>query len=355
MRGIPTLDGITAERITTNRITTRVLFAGGSEGIPVIFLHGNWSCATWWEETMLALPEGYWAIAFDQRGYGQADHERKVDATQGAGDFSDDAAALLDHLNIERAHILGCSMGGAAVWRMMRDYPTRFRSGILVNPASPYGFSGTKDEIGTPCFGDFAGTGGGLRNQELIKRVVENDRSAESEFSPRVSLRTLFHPGFENQREEELLSSVLATHIGDQDIPGDFTESPNWPYLAPGVWGANNAASPKYAGDVSEIYDGRCTAPILWVRGECDQVISDTSGSDTGFLGKTGVLPGWPGDSVYPPQPMLRQTRYVLDKYAAAGGQYVEEVIPKAGHVPFIDQPDEFNQVLHEFIRKVDA
>ena len=69
---------------------------------------------------------------------------------------------------------------------------------------------------------DFAGTGGGLRNQEMIEKVLAGDRSSDYESSPRVSMRGLFIPPFIPRREEELLSSVFATHIGDQDIPGDL-------------------------------------------------------------------------------------------------------------------------------------
>jgi pimeloyl-ACP methyl ester carboxylesterase len=347
---IPTLDGITAKTITTDRITTRVLFSGKEGGAPVLFLHGNWSCATWWEETMLALPDGFQGIALDQRGYGEADPSKKVDATRGAGDWADDAVAFLDHLQIEATHIVGCSMGGYIVWRLLTDFPERLRSVVQVNPCSPYGFSGTKDIEGTPCFEDFAGSGGGLRNMELIDRVQAQDRGTDSEFSPRVSLRTLFHQSFEIPREEELLTSVLSTHIGEQDIPGDFESSPNWPYVAPGVWGPNNATSPKYHSDIDQLIDGRVRVPLLWIRGEQDNVISDASQSDTGHLGKIGAIPDWPGEDVYPPQPMVGQTRSVLEKYADAGGRFSEVVIKKAGHIPFIDNPVNFNQVLHEFL-----
>jgi pimeloyl-ACP methyl ester carboxylesterase len=299
---------------------------------------------------MLALSDRYWGIAIDQRGYGESDFRKKVDATRGAGDWADDAVALLDHLSIKKAHVLGCSMGGNTVWQMMHEYPEKFLSVILVNPASPYGFGGTKDVTGTPCFEDFAGSGGGLRNQELIERVLAKDRSSKSEFSPRVSLKGLFTPSFSLPREEELLSSVLATHIGEKDIPGDFVTSPNWPYLGPGVWGANNATSPKYVGDISNLFDGRLKVPVLWIRGAQDDVISDYSHSDTGTLGSLGVIPGWPGDEVFPPQPMISQTRYVLEKYVQAGGTYSEVIIENSGHIPFIDQPDKFNQVFHDFI-----
>ena len=53
---IPTLPGINARTVNTARITTRVLCAGDEDGAPVIFVHGNLTSATFWEETMLAMP-----------------------------------------------------------------------------------------------------------------------------------------------------------------------------------------------------------------------------------------------------------------------------------------------------------
>ncbi|OQY24093.1 MAG: alpha/beta hydrolase [Anaerolineaceae bacterium 4572_32.1] len=349
---IPTLEGITAKTITTRRMTTRVLFSGPEGGIPVLFLHGNVSSATWWEETMAALPDGYRGIAPDQRGFGEADPKAKIDATRGMGDLADDALALLDHLGIEQTHVVGNSLGGMVVWRMMIDYPKRILTVTLADPGSPYGFGATRDVDGTPTTPDLAGSGGGLSNPELIRRLQDGDRGMESQFSPRAVLRALLvKPPFVPPREEELLSSMLATHIGEQDVPGDSVPSPNWPHMAPGLWGATNATSPKYAGDVSKIYDGRITVPVLWVRGSHDLAVSDTAASDPGYLGRLGLLPGWPGEEAYPPQPMVGQTRAVLEKYAAAGGSYREVVIQDAGHVPFIEKPDEFNAVFQAHLR----
>ena len=95
---VAVLEGILARMLTTGRLTTRVLFSGPDDGIPVLFIHGNFSSATWWEETMLRLPPGYLGIAPDQRGFGDAEPGARVDATRGMRDFVDDAIALMDHL-----------------------------------------------------------------------------------------------------------------------------------------------------------------------------------------------------------------------------------------------------------------
>ncbi len=139
---IPTLPGITARTITTDRITTRVLFSGPDDGIPVLFLHGNVSSATWWEELMAALPagpsigpgHGFRGIAPDQRGFGEAEFEKKIDATRGMGDLADDAIALLDHLGVDKCHVVGNSLGGNVVWQLLGEHPRRFLTATQAAP-----------------------------------------------------------------------------------------------------------------------------------------------------------------------------------------------------------------------------
>ena len=348
---IATIEGITEKTIATDRLTTRVLFSGPQDGIPVLFLHGNVSSATWWEEAMVALPEGFQGIAPDQRGFGEADPTKKIDATRGMGDLADDAAALLDHLGMEKAYLVGNSLGGMVIWEMIKLHPAKCASIILVDPGSPYGFGATRDDQGTPTTPDFAGSGGGLSNPELIKLIKEGNRTMDSPFSALSALRTLLvKPPFISAREEELLSAMLSTQIGPQEVPGDAEQSANWPHVAPGKWGATNATSPKYQDGLEKIADLEPKVPVLWVRGADDMVVSDTAAADPGFLGRIGLLPGWPGEEAYPPQPMVAQTRAVLDSYSAEGGSYREIVIDDAGHVPFLEKPEEFNRVFHQHL-----
>ena len=66
---------------------------------------------------------------------------------------------------------------------------------------------------------------------------------------------------------------------------------------------------------------------MLWVRGSDDQIVSDNSLFDLGMLGSLGAIPGWPGVDVFPPQPMISQTRAVLEKVSGGGRQ-----LPRGGH-----------------------
>jgi hypothetical protein len=135
----------------------------------------------------------------------------------------------------------------------------------------------------------------------------------------------------------------MTEKIGEQKYPGDFVPSPNWPNVAPGKYGPINALTPKYVGGTVRKFIAADPKPhILWIRGDSDMIVSDTSFFDMGYLGKLGYVPGWPGEEVYPPQPMVGQTRYVLEQYTANGGSFEEVVIADSGHTPYIDKPEEF-------------
>ena len=93
---------------------------GPRDGTPVLLIHGfasnariNWIGTGW---TKVLTDDGYRVVAIDNRGHG---HSTKFyePADYGPDIFADDAVALLDHLKIERTHVVGYSMGGRiAAW-----------------------------------------------------------------------------------------------------------------------------------------------------------------------------------------------------------------------------------------------
>src|SRR6516162_1609676 len=192
------------------------------------------------------------------------------------------------------------------------DHPGAVRSLTLESPGSPFGFGGTKDALGTPTWPDFAGSGGGTANPDFTQRIAKGDRESEP-FSPRTTINTFYYkPPFKTSpdREEIYLSSLLTTKVAPGNYPGDMTHSDNWPTIGPGILGVNNALSPKYM-DQSNFANMSLKPPVLWIHGADDQIVSDSSLFDFGFLGQIGAVPGWPGVEIYPPQPMKAQLRTV--------------------------------------------
>lgn len=347
---VPTLPGVTSEIIPTPRLAIHALLSGPERGVPVVFIHGNFSAATWWEETMLALPSPYRCVAPDLRGYGDTE-DLPIDATRGARDWSDDLEALRVALDLGPIHLVGWSLGGAVVMQYTLDHPERVASLTLVAPASPYGWGGVKGLDGAPCHPDHAGSGGGLVNPEMVRRIREGDRSTDDPSSPRSVLRALvYKPPFIPRREEALLSASLLERVGPDRYPGDSTPSDAWPHLAPGKWGPINAISSRWF-NASALAELPRRPPVLWVRGEADPIVSDASMVDVATLGQLGLIPGWPGPEVFPPQPMVSQTRAVLDRYRGGGGHYRELVLEGVGHSPPLEAPEAFTEALLEHLR----
>jgi pimeloyl-ACP methyl ester carboxylesterase len=336
------LPGLTARRVTTDRLTLNTITRDGiPTGEPVLFVHGNVSSSLFWQHTMLHLPDGYRPIAMDLRGFGDSD-PLPVDATRGVRDFSDDLAALVASLRLDTYHLVGWSMGGGVALQHLIDHPAAVRTVTLVNPVSPYGFGGTRGADGQLCDPSAAGSGGGAANPEFVHRLAAGDRSADDQLSPRqVMLSAYVKPPHVPDLADVYVESMLSTRVGDDNYPGDVVTTDAWPGVAPGKHGVLNAISPLYF-RLDSLPGIDPKPPICWIRGADDQIVSDTSLFDLAYLGSLGVVPGWPGDTIAPPQPMTTQTRAMLDRYAEAGGSYQEVVIADAGHSPHIEKPAEF-------------
>ncbi|MET8370743.1 alpha/beta hydrolase [Micromonospora profundi] len=338
--------------VTANGINQAVRVAGPPDGIPVLLIHGNCSSSLFWEPLLRRLPPTLRVVAPDLRGYGDSE-TAPVNATRGLRDFADDVAALLDDPTLfgsgsgsgtGRPVVVGHSLGGGVAMRLLVDHPHRVGALLLAAPVSPYGFGGTRDLDGTPATPDFAGTGAGTANGDFVARLAAGDRGADTQASPRAVLRAAYvaDPESLGTDEELLLDSVLSTATGDDNYPGTAVPSENWPGTAPGERGVLNALAPTWFRLADELVAVAEKPPITWVRGDADVIVSDTSLFDLAYLGSLGVVPGWPGEETCPPQPMVGQTRAVLERYAAAGGAYREVVLPECGHSPHLERPAEF-------------
>lgn len=105
---------------------------GQPNGKTVVLLHGmNWY-AEYWAETMERLTAaGYRVVAPDQVGFGRSS---KPIMPYSLHDHMANTRAILDELDIDRAVILGHSMGGAMATRFAFSYPEITEKLVLVNP-----------------------------------------------------------------------------------------------------------------------------------------------------------------------------------------------------------------------------
>src|SRR5215467_2642159 len=294
--------------IDTDRLRTSCWVSGPEDGEPVLLLHGNLVSGRFWKAVADRLTDDLRIVAPDFRGFGHSE-AKPIDATRGLDDWIDDTTALVKAIGWagKPLHIGGWSMGG----------------GMAVNP-------------------------------DFVRRMREGDTSSDEPVSsPRVTMTSFFwSPKYKAPDEDELLAETLLTQVGDDFYPGDGTASTNWPGMAAGKKGVNNAFAPTYC-NVSAFGAIKSSFPVVWIRGNEDQVISDTSMFDMAFLGKLGAVPGWPGDDDCPPQPMLAQIRDVLDRYHRSSGAEVKEVVLEGvGHGPLLERSDRVAEVIAEAARQ---
>lgn len=341
--------GITAHDLDTDRLRVHYLESGPADGIPVVLVHGNLSTGRFYETVMAGAPEQFRFIAPDMRGFGRSER-KSLDATRGLRDWADDVYALVRALGIDvPVHLAGWSTGGAAIAYYAMDRPVA--SLTFIDPVGPYGFGGCHRD-GTPCFPDWAGTGGGTGNPEFVERLRSGDRSTDSPFSPRSVMAASYWSANYTMPDDQfdmLVDEVLLSDVGDDCYPGDSTASDNWPGMAPGTRGILNALSGKYC-NWSGIVDIDPKPPILWTHGAEDIVVADGSAWEMGTLGAAGFVPGWPGADVYPPQPQVTQIRDVLDEYARRGGRVQAEWMEGSGHGPVLDASERWNALFYAFL-----
>lgn len=344
---------MTSNTIQTSRLRTHYLESGPADGVPVVLIHGNLSTGRFYEHLFDGAPGRYRLIAPDMRGFGDSE-PLPIDATRGLGDWADDTQALLEALGVERpVHLAGWSTGGAAIGAFALD--REVASLTFIDPVSPYGYGGTHPD-GTPCFPDWAGTGGGAGAPEFVARLAAGDRSEDGPTAPLNVLRTAYwSPSHREppEREQVLLTELLKSVTGDDGYPGDSAPSENWPGLAPGTRGILNALSGKHC-NWAGIVDLDPKPPVLWTHGSDDIVVADGSPWEMGTLGQLGAIPGWPGADVFPPQPMVSQIRAVLERYREAGGRAEMEIFEGSGHFPAIDAAERWSATFFGFLDSVE-
>lgn len=98
-------------------------------GDPLLLVMGVAGHHRMWGQPLLdRLAERFDVVAFDHRGIGES-HVAEAGFT--IGDLADDAAAVLDHLGWDSAHVMGISMGGAVAQELALTHPERVRRLVL--------------------------------------------------------------------------------------------------------------------------------------------------------------------------------------------------------------------------------
>jgi 3-oxoadipate enol-lactonase len=135
--------------------------AGDEHPQTVVFAHAGIADSRMWQHQVAPFAEKYRVVTFDTRGYG------KSAPVEGEFSLTDDLAGLLDHLSVQQAVLVGCSMNGMVCMDFTLRWPERVRALVMV-ASRPYG-SGSMDDETVALIKAANAAGGDEDNPDLDK------------------------------------------------------------------------------------------------------------------------------------------------------------------------------------------
>jgi proline iminopeptidase len=264
----------------------RLYYEEVGQGAPILFVHEFASDHRGWEPQMREFGKRHRCIAYSARGYTPSD----VPADKDAYSYQHvmrDAVAVLDHLKIDSAHLIGLSMGGYTSLQVALNHPGRVRSMVL------------------------AGTGSGSERwytQDFHKHSRELGDQFEREGSAAVAKSYGMGPSrlpflLKDPRGFAEFTARLAEH----DALGSANTSRGFQGARPSLY--------DFANEIRNL-----AVPALIVVGDEDERCIEPS-------------------------------LFLKDVMPAAG----LVVLPKTGHVVNLEEPDLFNEVVGDFLARVEA
>jgi pyruvate dehydrogenase E2 component (dihydrolipoamide acetyltransferase) len=193
------------------------LRAGTGEGLPIVLVHGFGGDLNNWLFNQPVLAERHTVYALDLPGHGRSAKD------VGAGDLaflSGTLAEFLGALRVERAHLVGHSLGGAVVLALALDHPRRAASLTLISPA------GLGPEINRSYVAGFVRAARrkemkavlqmlfadpGLVSRDLVEDVLKYKRLD----GVAAALESIARAAFPNGRQ----AVVMADHLGELAVP----------------------------------------------------------------------------------------------------------------------------------------
>jgi pimeloyl-ACP methyl ester carboxylesterase len=103
----------------------------GNSGDGVVLVHGSWGDHSNWARVAPALSQSFRVLVYDRRGHSQSERsERPGNVREDVADL----AALIQHVQLAPAHIIGSSFGASIVLRLAGEHPDLFRTMVVHEP-----------------------------------------------------------------------------------------------------------------------------------------------------------------------------------------------------------------------------
>ena len=109
----------------------QIAFEIAGEGTAVVFIHAGIADRRMWGPQLEAVPEGFKYVSLDLRGHGA------TALTDSRFSNHEDVLAVMDHLDMETAVVVGCSMGGGTAFDVALASPDRVMGLVVVGSGAP--------------------------------------------------------------------------------------------------------------------------------------------------------------------------------------------------------------------------
>jgi pimeloyl-ACP methyl ester carboxylesterase len=207
----------------------RIAYDVVGDGAPVLLIQGLGYGRWGWQPVSERLAGSYRVIAFDNRGYGESD---KPAGPYTAAQMAGDAVAVLDAAGVERAHVVGASLGGAVAQELVLRHPDRVEKLVLVATMS------------------------GVTSMHPLPEQTTRLMAEAPALDPAVALRRFVENALDPEAEPALVEQIVALRTLNPPDPA------GWAAQA-GIWTTFDAWD-----DLPSI-----SAPTLVVHGEGDAVV----------------------------------------------------------------------------------
>ena len=218
----------------------------GDSGDPVLLMHGIGSHSGGWRFILDALKSDYRAIAWNAPGYMLSDNLAAEAPT--SRQYADAAAALLDALAIDRAHVVGSSFGSMIAATLAAFHPDRVQTLALLGASRGQKWLPAEERAKRLAMRDAAAREGALAASEtrwrfllgtspdettvaltrelqkathmrgLMQAARASDGTDVCEFADRIRARTLFIVGDADQVNPLAVTQAIAGRVADHHI-----------------------------------------------------------------------------------------------------------------------------------------
>jgi len=268
----------------------------------LILVHGNLSSGVYYKPLIERLPETIHTFAIDMRGFGDSTYENQVMSLK---DLADDLALFMNEMKIDKADVVGWSLGGGVVMEFAANYPKRINKLVLIDSTTYKGYPVfKKGENNQPLIGQVYSSRAEMANDPIqVKPLLDAFKTQNFEFLKYIYNLTIYTYNKPNDDDNKiyLTDSLKQRNLVDVDF----------------------ALASLNMGKDHNLY---------------------SPGQNTINQIKCPVLHIWGSHDITVPEYM------VLDNFKALENQSTYVKFDQCGHSPLVDKPDELTKVIFEFI-----